>query len=686
MGLQVAEALTHAHQQGIVHRDIKPSNLLLDGLGRVWVTDFGLAKAEGADDLTTTGDIVGTLRYMAPERFNGWSDPRSDVYGLGATVYELATLRPAFHDSNRARLIERVLHDDPPRPRSLDRHIPRDLETIILKALAKEPGDRYRSAQALAEDIRRFLVDRTIEARRASRLEQTWRWCRRNPAVATLGAAIVLILTGSVLILSRLYFEAKRGEKEARDAAAESRAVLEFFTKRILSAARPKGQEGGLGRDATIHAAIVQAEPAIGPAFAEQPLAEASIRKTLGLTYWFMADYPRAVAQLERALALRKAHLAPDAEETLASMANLAQAYQAAGRTHQALRLHEEILKLRQVKLGPDHAETLWTMNRLAMAHCTAGNLDEALPLLEEGLARARVALGPHHNDTLIYMDCLAVAYRHTGRLSESIKLHEETLELEKADIGPEHPDTLATMNNLGVVYYEAGRFNEALALLEKTLSLRRSKLGAEHVDVLSTMSNLAAVYRDVGRLGEAMPLAEDAFRVERSRARPDDPYTLVFAANLATTYRDAGRFAEAVPLYEETLRLQKLTLRPDHYRRLPLLNDFGECLIRMKKYHDAVVPLRECLSLREQKAAPDWWLFQTRSQLGRAAAGLKRYAEAESLLLEAHGGLLARKDSIPGRHAHAIGDTARALANLYDAWGKPEQATRWRQEARIGD
>ena len=126
MGVQVAEALTHAHQQGILHRDIKPSNLLLDARGTVWVTDFGLAKSEGTEDLTNTGDIVGTLRYMAPERFNGWSDPRSDVYGLGITLYELLTLRPAFEDSNRSRLVEQVLHEDPPRPRKLrPAHTPR---------------------------------------------------------------------------------------------------------------------------------------------------------------------------------------------------------------------------------------------------------------------------------------------------------------------------------------------------------------------------------------------------------------------------------------------------------------------------------------------------------------------------------------------------------------------------------
>jgi serine/threonine protein kinase len=125
----------------------KPSNLLLDAKGTVWVTDFGLAKAEGSLGPTRTGDIVGALRYMAPERFDGWSDPRSDVYALGATLYELLTLRPPFWESDRVKLIEQVMHEEPAPLYKLDRRIPRDLETIVLKALAKEPGQRYTTAE-----------------------------------------------------------------------------------------------------------------------------------------------------------------------------------------------------------------------------------------------------------------------------------------------------------------------------------------------------------------------------------------------------------------------------------------------------------------------------------------------------------------------------------------------------------
>ena len=191
IGRQVAGGLAYAHARGIVHRDIKPSNLLLDTDGVVWIADFGLAKAED-EGLTQSGDILGTIRYMAPERFRGEGDARVDVYALGLTLYELLTLHPGFDCSDRLKLMERIKTEEPPRPRSVDGRIPRDLETIVLKAIEKDPKARYQTAEAMGEDLGRFLADEPIRARRATLTEQTVRWCRRNPAVSSLVAAVLL--------------------------------------------------------------------------------------------------------------------------------------------------------------------------------------------------------------------------------------------------------------------------------------------------------------------------------------------------------------------------------------------------------------------------------------------------------------------------------------------------------------
>jgi serine/threonine protein kinase/WD40 repeat protein len=228
IGVQVADALAYAHAQGVLHRDIKPSNLLLDDHGLIWVTDFGLAKTKSSTNLTQLGDVVGTLRYMAPERFNGRSDERTDIYSLGVTLYELVTLWPAFDERDRGRLIAEITHKEPDRPRKLNPQIPHDLETIVLKATAKDPVERYASAEELAKELRLFLADRPIEARRATPVERLWRWGRRNPLVAGLTASVAILLItialGSSLMAFRLRTFLVRAE--GAEAEAKSRLVL----------------------------------------------------------------------------------------------------------------------------------------------------------------------------------------------------------------------------------------------------------------------------------------------------------------------------------------------------------------------------------------------------------------------------------------------------------------------------
>ncbi len=227
VGVQVAEALAYAAGQGVLHRDIKPSNLLLDDTGNVWVTDFGLAKAQSDDDLTHTGDIVGTLRYLAPERFNGQGDLRGDVYSLGLTLYELLTLRPAFDEADRNKLVRQVMHDEPQRPRKLNPAVPRDLETVVLKAIARDPAHRYQSPAALADDLRRFVEDRPVKARRVSETEKFLRWCRRNPLPASLLAGIVLVFLAGFAGVSWQWREAAA----ARDDEKHQRGRAEVLRK-----------------------------------------------------------------------------------------------------------------------------------------------------------------------------------------------------------------------------------------------------------------------------------------------------------------------------------------------------------------------------------------------------------------------------------------------------------------------
>lgn len=231
IGIQVAEALAYAHTQGVLHRDIKPSNLILDGGGAVWVTDFGVAKLVEEANLTQSGELVGTLKYMPPEQFSGQSDTRGDVYSLGVTLYELLTLRPAFPDTTPQHLIQLITQDAPPRPRKWNPDIPRDLETIVLKASARDPGQRYQKPGELADDLRRFLDDRPILARRAGPAEQTWRWCRRNPALAFTTAVAFLLMVAVTLISVVAYAQTAAANLKTAQALAAEMAQREHAEK-----------------------------------------------------------------------------------------------------------------------------------------------------------------------------------------------------------------------------------------------------------------------------------------------------------------------------------------------------------------------------------------------------------------------------------------------------------------------
>ncbi len=235
LGIQAAEALEHAHSLGVVHRDIKPANLLVDGRGNLWITDFGLAHCQSQAGLTMTGDLVGTLRYMSPEQALAKRvlvDHRTDIYSLGASLYELLTLEPVFSGHDRQELLRQIAFEEPKPPRRLNKNIPKELETIVLKAMEKNPADRYASAGELADDLKRYLKDEPIRARRPSLIHRTRKWCRRHQAfvwsvtaVLTLGVLMALASLG--ITNQRIARENKRIAGERDEARAQRRRARE---------------------------------------------------------------------------------------------------------------------------------------------------------------------------------------------------------------------------------------------------------------------------------------------------------------------------------------------------------------------------------------------------------------------------------------------------------------------------
>src|SRR5262249_28406123 len=205
LGVQAAQALDHAHQLGVFHRDIKPANLLLDMQGNPWITDFGLAQFQSQAGLTLTGDLVGTLRYMSPEQALAKRvavDARTDIYSLGVTLYEFLTLEPAYNGRDREELLRQIVFEEPRPPRRLNPAIPAELETVVLKAMAKSPDERYATAQELADDLRRFLDDKPIQAKRPTLVQRTRKWARRHRALVwALGISTAVVLAVMIVAL-----------------------------------------------------------------------------------------------------------------------------------------------------------------------------------------------------------------------------------------------------------------------------------------------------------------------------------------------------------------------------------------------------------------------------------------------------------------------------------------------------
>ena len=230
--VQAAEAVEYAHQSGIVHRDIKPANLLVDVHNRLWITDFGLAQFHADAGLTQTGDILGTLRYMSPEQASGTKvlDHRTDVYSLGATLYELVTLEPIFPGRNRQELLQQIINEEPRQPSMLEKSVPVELETIILKAVSKNLADRYNSAQELADDLQRYLEDKPILAKRPTLMERTRKWSRRHPSVVIASMVILVVCLVALGINNWMIAQEQAKTQEAlqheKDRAMEARRAV----------------------------------------------------------------------------------------------------------------------------------------------------------------------------------------------------------------------------------------------------------------------------------------------------------------------------------------------------------------------------------------------------------------------------------------------------------------------------
>jgi len=675
---------------------------LYDGMPVPKVIDFGVAKATEQKLTERTlftqyGTMIGTLEYMSPEQAEMSAlgvDTRSDIYSLGVLLYELLTggtplSRQRVRDGAYDEVLRMIKEEEPPRPSTrlsdsgeslasisaqrqmepakLTRLVRGELDWIVMKTLEKDRGRRYETASDFAADVRRYLNDERVLACPPSPGYRFRKILRRNKGPVLAASLILLTLLGGIAGTTIGLFRAveagraegmqrqlaeaneqkalaaaeaqKKSKETAMAREAETLAVLAFVQDKVFAAARPEGQEGGLGREVTLRQAVEAALPFVAAGFTDQPLVEAQLRMTLGTSFSYLGDADIAAEQFEAARAIYARHRGSNHPDTLESMSGLGVSYADLGRHPEALQLREETLALAKAEFGLNHPFTLTSMSNLAVSYTDLHRHVEALKLDEETLVLRKASLGHDHLDTLASMGNLANSYYDLNRYVEALQLHEETLALAKAKIGPDHLFTLSCMHNLAMCYAVLDRHHEALTLNEDTLALRKEKLGPDHLDTFKSMNNLAINYAALGRRAEALQLHEDTLALLKAKLGPDHPETLTSMTNVADSYYVLGRHIDALQLRVEMLALMKAKLGSDHLDTL-------KCMVGLANSYDRLGRDTDALNLREETMA------LTKAEFG----------SSHPLTLASTNNLAASYHAL-GRHADALNLGEETLA-----------------------
>jgi serine/threonine protein kinase/Tfp pilus assembly protein PilF len=685
--LHVAEAAHALHERGILHRDIKPGNVMVTANSdQAVLMDLGLAQI--ADDvegrLTKTRQFVGTLRYASPEQVLavGGLDRRSDVYNLGATLWELLTFQPMFGATAQTptpELMRRIQVQEPERPRKYHPRLSRDLEAVVLKCLEKDPKRRYATARELVRDLQRYQAGEPVHARPVSGLQRGWRWCRRNPAVAGMLAALAVVLVGSLAGLTALYVNAERQRRLAEHREEAAQAVSRFYKEHVLAAARPKGWDGGTGKDVTLKEALDEAVQHIDEDFANQPELEATVRDTLGMTYYYLGQFAAANPQLERAYAIRRQVLGPDHLDTLTSLLNLARERWKQGRVKEAITMGREAVERRRRVLGPEHEDTLWAQLNLGLFLEEDGQFDEAESVLRPAIESCKATLGPDHHHTLHGQNDLAIVLWFQGKRDESVALDRQTLEGRRRSLGPEHPDTLRSMDNLANSLQALGRLDEAEQLCRQALEARRRVLGEAHDETFWSLTNLALILEGQGKLAEAEDLDRQTLETAQRLRGREDAETLYIECDLGSLLQRRGKYAEAETVLRRNLEARRRVLGPEASGTVGTLR----CLACLRQEQgdltEAERLFREALEAnRRQRGPENTFTLATQGQLADLLRQRGKLTDAEALWRQT----LDTQRRVFGPDASETVGSLRRLAGLRQEQGDLAEAESLLREA----
>lgn len=760
----IADAVEHAHLRGVIHRDLKPANILVQSDGQPKVLDFGVARLadqeSGRHELTTAGMILGTMAYMSPEQAAGdpeGVDLRTDVYALGMIGYRMIGGRLPY-SVDRGSLGEalKAICETRPPPLSQFAHEARgDLQVVIGKALEKDRNERYRNADEFASDLRRFLRDETILARRPTWWQEFRRFARRNKVLMGASAIVLAGLIAAAIISTRFAISENAQRLQAEAAIG--------FLRDMLSSANPVFAQG---REVTVREVMDQASRTLDTGLDAAPEVRALLKLTLAETYHALGDLARAhdyfsdasrafaeaglsgpnalaarlgearalfdsgrlvesrqaldayleandatsSAPLRAIVLLTRATVLADLQEGEAAMRDFEAGLQLAsdsasepcppcganwsarfsakglaqqanllrkqGRFEEAERAARQAFAIAQEELGATDPDTFTALNNLSLVLGDTGRGEEALSLLQEAYEERVRLLGAGHFLALLAANNLALQLDESGRNEAAEQLLEASLALARTELDPDQPEVALLAASLGQIRYFAGENEQAEALFGEAYERRLRRLGPSHPETLESARALALVFAGLGRTEEAENLYREALQGNQARFGADHRQTIVARSEFASFLRDQARFDSANEQFQQAWDAAQTALAVGDSDRLRVLFQYAGSLQRQERFEEASA-LSASLLEEVQQTSNRNFLFAVAAPLRHALSliGLKRFAEAETLLLELEGRL--SDGSLPQIRSM----TRATLADLYRKWGKPEKASAWESE-----
>ncbi len=654
---RITDAVTYAHQRGVIHRDLKPANIIVlresessqsesgPQAPDIKILDFGLARITETDLAVSTigtelGAIQGTLPYMSPEQVRGNPDEidvRSDVYSLGVVLYEMIAGRRPY-DINHAMLHEavRVICEAPPASLSKSWHgtkkLDRDVETIVDKALEKPAARRYQSVSALGEDVSRFLAGQPILARPPSVAYQLRKMAARHKVGFGFAAALAVMIAIFAVVMSiqaeRIARERDRANREARI----SKQVSDF----MRSLFRAPDPFKGKGKDVTAREILDEGSVRISVELKDQPEVQAELSLIMGNSYYELAANDKAEELAQTALSIDRRRTGEESTVTADAFTLLGAIKMRQGDLADAEKWTREGLEINRKLRGPDSVQVAEGINNIATININKGDLKKAEEGLRESLAVYRKALGNEAEDVATVMNNLALVLKFEDRITEALPLYLEAASIRRKIFGPNHPYVANSLNNLGMLYMGLKNYPEAERQLQEALSINRKSLGDDR-----TTTNLY---------------------------------------NLGLLYFERGQLSQSEEYHRQALGLAVKRYGESNPELADFLEQLGVVLTREKRFAEAEANLRKALSLRLLQSAPDHFkVALTNSALGACFAEQEKFKEAEPLLAESY--LIIKKQL---GNVKETRDAGLRLIALYESWGKPGKSAAIKTELNI--